>query len=60
MAKNILNSIQTENESEKQKVSSIISIVEKLSVLWPELVPTEKVEGDAKTIVAAIEEIKKI
>lgn len=60
MAKNILNSIQTENESEKQKVSSIISTVEKLSVLWPELVPTDKVEGDAKTIVAAIEEIKKI
>ena len=60
MAKNILEDAATEDKSQKQRLSNIASIVNKLSFLWPELAPNSNVNGDAKTILNAIAEIKDI
>ena len=60
MAKNILMGTSTEDESQKQRLLSIINIVDKLSSLWPELAPDSNINGDAKTILNAISEIKDI
>ena len=60
MAKNILMGISTEDKSQKERLLDIINIVDKLSSLWPELAPDSNVNGDAKTILNAISEIKAI
>lgn len=60
MAKNILMDATTEDKSQKEKLSNIITIVDKLSLLWPELAPKSNVNGDAKAILDAIAEIKNI
>ena len=59
MAKNILEDITTEGATEKERLSKIISALDSLALLWPELVPNLNVDGDAKTILDAIVEIKK-
>ena len=59
MAKNILEGITAENVTEEKRLSKIINVVDSLLPLWPELVPNLNVDGDAKAILDAIEEIKK-
>ena len=59
MAKNILEGITAENVTEEKRLSKIINVVDSLLPLWPELVPNLNVDGDSKTILDAIEKIKK-
>ena len=59
MAKNIIKEVNTEDVTEKKRLSKIIETIDTLSPLWPELAPNLNVDGDAKTILNAIEEIKK-
>jgi hypothetical protein len=39
------------------KRNKIIEIIENLSPLWPSLVPTEKINGDAVKILTAVSKI---
>jgi hypothetical protein len=57
VAKNILKNANSLSASEDVKRNKIIEIVEGLSPLWPSLVPTEKISGDAVKILSAISEI---
>ena len=59
MAKNIIEKVNTEDVTEKKRLSKIIEAIDTLSPLWPELAPNLNVDGDAITILNAIEEIKK-
>ena len=59
MAKDILEDITTEDVNVKKRLSEIIAVLDSLESLWPELVPNLNVDGDAKTILDAIVEIKK-
>ena len=58
VAKNILKDSDALCPSEEVKRNKIIEIIESLSALWPSLVPTEKISGDASEILTAISEIK--
>ena len=60
VAKNILKNIQTDDMSEKDRLAKVISIIDTLSILWPQLVPTGNIDGDSKSILDAVKEIKKI
>ena len=60
VAKNILKKIQTDDTSEKDRLAKAISIIDSLSILWPQLVPTGNIDGDSKSILDAVKEIKKI
>ena len=60
MAKNIIKGINTEDETQKNRLSTIIAAIDTLSPLWPELAPNHNIDGDAKSILNVIEEIKKI
>jgi hypothetical protein len=60
MAKNIIEGINIEGETQKNRLSAIIAAIETLSSLWPELAPNHNVDGDAKSILNVIEEIKNI
>jgi hypothetical protein len=60
MAKNNLLDINTKNINNKLRISKIIDILNFLLPLWPELVPNSNIDGDARTIIDAIEKIKKI
>ena len=60
VAKNILKNIQTDDMSEKDRLAKVISIIDSLSILWPQLVPTGNIDGDSKSILDAVKEIKKI
>ena len=60
VAKNILKNIQTDDMSEKERLAKAISIIDSLSILWPQLVPTGNIDGDSKSILDAVKEIKKI
>ena len=59
VAKNILKNIQTDDMSEKERLAKAISIIDSLSILWPQLVPTGNIDGDSKSITNAVKEIKK-
>lgn len=59
VAKNILKNIQTDDTSEKDRLAKAISIIDSLSILWPQLVPTGNIDGDSKSITNAVKEIKK-
>ena len=60
VAKNILKNIQTDDMSEKDRLAKVINIIDSLSILWPQLVPTGNIDGDSKSITNAVKEIKKI
>ena len=60
VAKNILKNIQTDDMSEKDRLAKVISIIDSLSILWPQLVPIGNIDGDSKSILDAVKEIKKI
>ena len=57
VAKNILKNANSLSSSEDVKRNKIIEIIESLSPLWPSLVPTEKINGDAVKILTAVSEI---
>ena len=50
----------SKNINNKLRISKIIDILNFLLPLWPELVPNSNIDGDARTIIDAIEKIKKI
>jgi len=60
MAKNIIEGINTKDETQLNRLSKIIAAIDTLSPLWPELAPNQNVDGDAKSILNVIEEIKKL
>ena len=57
VAKNILEGFDSLTSSEEVKRKKMIKIIESLSPLWPSLVPTENINGDAVTILMAVSEI---
>ena len=57
VAKKILNDVNSLSPSEELKRKKIIEIIESLSSLWPSLVPTERINGDAEKILTAVIEI---
>ena len=57
VAKKILNDDNSLIPSEELKRKKIIEIIESLSSLWPSLVPTERINGDAEKILTAVSEI---
>ena len=57
VAKNILEGFDSLTSSEEVKRKKMIKIIESLSPLWPSLVPTENINGDAVTILMAGSEI---
>lgn len=57
IAKNILKKTVTYSEEEEIKKKKVIEIIENLSNLWPSLVPTGIIDGDAKIIYDAVAEI---
>ena len=60
MAKNILNSFNSLNSTEDIKRNKIIQIIDNLSTLWPSLVPTERISGDASKILTAVDKINSL
>ena len=60
VAKDILENANSLSSSEDEKRSKIIEIIENLSPLWPSLVPTEKINGDAVRILTAVNKIDSI
>ena len=60
VAKKILKQSITQNEEEEIKKNKVLGIIEDLSYLWPSLVPTELVDGDAKIIYEAVDKINSI
>ena len=60
IAKNIIEDINTEDKAQKNRLSKIVAAINSLSPLWPEISPNLNVEGDAKTILGVLEQIKKI
>ena len=57
VAKNILKNTTTQSKDEEIKKNKVLKIIENLSDLWPSLVPTGIVDGDAKIILDAIAKI---
>jgi len=57
VAKNILKDFDALSPSEEVKRSKIIEIIESLSPLWPSLVPTDRINGDADKILTAVSNI---
>lgn len=60
IAKNILKETATYNEEEEIKKKKVLEIIENLSNLWPSLVPTGIIDGDAKIIFNALVEINSV
>ena len=60
IAKGILNKIQVDDKVDKEKISKTLSLIDSLTFLWPELVPTKNIDGDAQAILEAITQIKAI
>jgi len=60
VAKNILKNANSLSSSEGVKRNKIIEIIENLSPLWPSLVPTEKINGDAVKILTAVSKINSL
>ena len=60
VAKNILEEANSLNALQVSKRNKALEIIEDLSSLWPSLVPTGKIKGDAKKILAAINKINAI
>ena len=60
VAKNILKNANSLSSSEDVKRNKIIEIIESLSPLWPSLVPTEKINGDAVKILTAVSKINSL
>jgi hypothetical protein len=57
VAKNILKNTTTQSKEEEIKKNKVLKIIENLSDLWPSLVPTGIVDGDAKIILDAVTKI---
>jgi len=57
VAKNILKKTVTQSNEEEIKKNKVLEIIENLSDLWPSLVPTGIVDGDAKIILDAVAKI---
>ncbi|MDG2252580.1 MAG: hypothetical protein P8K73_02930 [Methylophilaceae bacterium] len=60
VAKNILKKTVTYSEEEEIKKNKVLEIIENLSNLWPSLVPTGIVDGDAKIIYDAVAKINSV
>ena len=60
MAKGIMVNFNTEDNSKKTRTMKIVNVIDSLSILWPELVPTENIDGNYKVILDAIKEIENI
>tara|TARA_B110000967_G_scaffold206198_1_gene252356 strand:+ start:2477 stop:3061 length:585 start_codon:yes stop_codon:yes gene_type:complete len=58
IAKNILEETNSLNSLQVSKKNKALGIINDLSSLWPSLVPTGKIKGDAKKILEAINNIK--
>ena len=57
VAKKILKKTVTQSKEEEIKKNKVLEIIENLSYLWPSLVPTGIVDGDAKIILDAVAKI---
>ncbi|MDA9642624.1 hypothetical protein N9S84_00860 [Nitrosomonadales bacterium] len=60
VAKSILNEASSLSEAEDVKRNKMIKIIDSLSSLWPSLVPTEKISGDAVEILTAVDKINSL
>ena len=60
VAKSILNEVSSLSEAEDVKRNKMIKIIDSLSSLWPSLVPTEKISGDAVKILNAVDKINSL
>ena len=60
IAKDILKKMQVDDKVDKEKISKTLSLIDSLAILWPDLVPTKKVDGDAQAILDAVTQIKAI
>jgi hypothetical protein len=60
IAKDILKKMQVDDKADKEKISKTLSLIDSLAILWPDLVPTKKVDGDAQAILDAVTQIKAI
>lgn len=60
IAKSILNKIDVVDTVDKEKISKTLTLIDSLSFLWPELVPTKNIEGDAEAILRVVTQIKEI
>ena len=60
IAKDILKKMQVDDTTDKEKISKTLSLIDSLAILWPDLVPTKKVDGDAQAILDAVTQIKAI
>ena len=58
IAKNILEETNSLNSLQVSKKNKALGMINDLSSLWPSLVPTGKIKGDAKKILEAINNIK--
>jgi len=58
IAKNILEETNSLNPPQVLKRDKALEIIKDLSSLWPSLIPTGNVKGDAKKISAAVDKIK--
>ena len=58
IAKNILEETNSLNSPQVLKRDKALEIIKDLSSLWPSLIPTGNVKGDAKKISAAVDKIK--
>jgi hypothetical protein len=57
IAKNILEKSVTQNKEEETKKNKALVILDSLFTLWPSLVPTGKIDGDARVILNAVTRI---
>ena len=57
VAENILKNTTTQSKDEEIKKNKVLKIIENLFDLWPSLVPTGIVDGDAKIILDAVAKI---
>ena len=60
VAKDIIKNANSLSPSEEMKRKKIIELIESLSPLWPSLVPTDSINGDAVKILTAVSKINSL
>jgi len=60
VAKDIIKDANSLSPSEEMKRNKIIELIESLSPLWPSLVPTDTINGDAVKILTAVSKINSL
>lgn len=59
-AKSILNKMQVDDKADKEKISKTLLLIDSLTFLWPELVPTKNIDGNAEAILDVVTQINAI